>query len=734
MTNISPWAVGADLSFAEGDFFVISKRSLDTYTFEICGTADAIWVRAQWPNGGVALFRTAFSPHGGLKLIKQTPKGNGMILQLSTAIGSMTTDISFTAGTYPTLRYTTALTPGIPLTIPFWPRDVIFPGKEGAIEHTTGKVHVQQAGTRSGLLYVSMTRPRAGSLMYIQNLTALSGYCQQTQTSCRDVVGGEWPELGFALPSTKDKPLQPGVKVIITDAFVAFDPAMPDDEAQLIQQYLDMQAAIYLQMPKPATTYKHWPDILSKGLKNLIDNHGCWSQVNGKTYLNAYVCDYNTPPEIMVQLAVLLPLLDYVEWSGTKLEVMRQIKESLPSFYSEELKTLMRWLPAASHRLEGEEEQKQAMIMDSWYLHHPLLNLSRMALKGDKMAEQLFLGSLDFAINVARHFKYQWPVFYNMKTLEVVKAETQPGNGGEKDVAGLYAHIMLQAWELTGQKKYLAEAEKAAQTLKGMGFDLFYQANNTAFAAGALLRLWKVTNNKLYLDLSYTCLANIFRNVQLWDCNYGYGKNFPSFFALFPLNDAPYTAVYEEQEVFCAFHDYLKQATGMDILPSAKLLLTEYIRFLVHRAPYYYPPMLSPHMLSEEVKMGEVNADIWVALEDLHDGWEKSGTVGQEVYGAGNAFGILPRHYWKVPGFDLLIFADYPISGFSYRKKSGAKFRIEGDSRLSCKLMIIKMENPLPDISVNVKGKKPLQGKNTKDGHIEFTVFGGESVFIGFIS
>ena len=124
--------------------------------------------------------------------------------------------------------------------------------------------------------------------------------------------------------------------------------------------------------------------------------------------------------------------------------------------------------------------------MDSWYLQHPLLNLSRLALKGDKEAEKLFLDSIDFAIKVAHKFNYEWPVFYKMDTLEVVKAETQPGKGGEKDVPGLYAHVMLQAWELTGEKRFLAEAEKAALKLRGLGFELFYQANNTSFSAGAL--------------------------------------------------------------------------------------------------------------------------------------------------------------------------------------------------------------------------------------------------------
>ena len=79
----------------------------------------------------------------------------------------------------------------------------------------------------------------------------------------------------------------------------------------------------------------------------------------------------------------------------------------------------MRWHPAAEDKLKGEEEQKQPMVMDSWYLHHPMLNLSRMALKGDIVAKQLFMDSLDYTIKVARHFKYVWPVFYNMETFKL---------------------------------------------------------------------------------------------------------------------------------------------------------------------------------------------------------------------------------------------------------------------------------------------------------------------------
>jgi hypothetical protein len=292
----------------------------------------------------------------------------------------------------------------------------------------------------------------------------------------------------------------------------------------------------------------------------------------------------------------------------------------------------------------------------------------------------------------------------------------------------------LQALELTGKKRYLAEAEKAAQRLSGLGFELFYQANNTSFSAGALLRLFKLTKKEIYRELSYLCLANVFKNVSLWDCNYGYGKNFPSFFALFPLKDAPYTAVYEEQEVFCAFHDYLRHAEGEDILPSVRLLLAEYIRYLIDRAVYYYPTMLPKEMLSEEVKTGEVDPNLWIALEDLHDGWEKSAEVGQEVYGAGNAFGILPRHYMQVKEACLMIYTDYPTYGFSPKKHRQAKFKLAGDGRLNSRLMLVKTDKgKMPAFEVKIKGSKDLlKGKKTKDGHLEFFIPGDSDVHINW--
>jgi hypothetical protein len=185
-----------------------------------------------------------------------------------------------------------------------------------------------------------------------------------------------------------------------------------------------------------------------------------------------------------------------------------------------------------------------------------------------------------------------------------------------------------------------------------------------------LVELYKETKDSSYLDLSYCCLAGIIRNVQLWECNYGYGKNFPNFFAVFPLNDAPYTAAYEEMEVHVALHHYLQVAQGVDILPSLKILLPEFIRYAVSRLPFYYPPLLPQEMIAGDIKTGEVKKDLWVPLEDKHDGWEKSGEAGQEVYGAGLPFAVVPRQYCNFKNSRSLIGRGAFATGFNRRYPS----------------------------------------------------------------
>lgn len=179
--------------------------------------------------------------------------------------------------------------------------------------------------------------------------------------------------------------------------------------------------------------------------------------------------------------------------------------------------------------------------------------------------------------------------------------------------------------------------------------------------------------------------------------------------------------------------EYLREAEGIDILPSVRLLIAEFIRYTITRICYYYPPLLPKEMLSEEAKTGEIDPHLWIPLEDIHDGWEQSGEVGQEVYGAGIAFGIVPRQYFKVPGEDFMIYVDYPVFKFKISKQNSLTLTIGGDNRLCCTFLILTAENSRKNrfnlsTSNERKEKIDIQPDGDKTGRIEFLVHGNQQL------
>ncbi|WP_125721360.1 hypothetical protein [Flavobacterium ustbae] len=685
MNTISPWTINAQTDIDSSNALITVEKS--GYTFELYSCRDSFWIVAIGKKKERIAFRAAYALNSFFEINSISESEKEIIVKLKTELGDYEININFPEPDSHLLHYKTNFKANSSILIPFWPHDILPLTQNGNIENTSGKIHVKQVGTRSGLLFASITKPKKSTLFYFQNLTAIAAYCEATETSLSDAVNGTWPEIGFQLPITIDKPIPAGKTFIISDAYVLLGDEVKNDPSKLCIDYLENLAIIYKLITRPETEYHNWIEIAQKTISDLEYNKGCWTQTNGIPYLNAYLCDYETPAESMVQLAVLTPLKEYERWSSESYRLSEDLRSGISNFYDPKIKSITRWLPALHNKLDQSEEQKKDTTMDSWYLHHPLINLARLAISGDKNAKKLVLDSIDFVIKAAHHFKYEWPVFYNIETFEIIKEETKPGNGGEKDVPGAYAHLMLLVYQLTKEKRYLNEAKRAAKQLTQCGFDIFYQANNTGFSANALLELYKITNKEIYLKTSYMCLSALLKNVQLWDSQYGFGKKYNNFFSIFPLNDAPYTAAYEEMEVYSILTEYMIQSKDVNILPGLRILLPEFVKYAISRIPYYYPVFLPKEMISEEVKTGEIQSNLFAPLEDLYVGWEKSGQVGQEIYGAGAAFAIVPRQYFKIDD-NLTIFIDYPVVSFTKRKNS-IFIKLNGNKEMYCDLIII---------------------------------------------
>jgi len=241
------------------------------------------------------------------------------------------------------------------------------------------------------------------------------------------------------------------------------------------------------------------------------------------------VADETKPPESMVQFTVAVNAGEYDRWRNETSALSQGLRENVAEFFNEELGSIVRWLPGEPFSDQQSEDNMSHEAMDSWYLHHALFNVFRIAHEGDAAAKDAFRKSLAYLIRVAHRFDYRWPIFFDLKTLDVIRAEATPGAGGETDVAGLYALVMIHAHEMFGDPTYLEEAEAAAAHLRGFGFHLAYQLNTTGFAAEAALRLWKTTKNAQYLALSETCMANLFDNMWLWRCDYGNARHYRTF-------------------------------------------------------------------------------------------------------------------------------------------------------------------------------------------------------------
>ena len=727
----SQWVTGLDEQLKQATHRAAAKVQLEQGQLEVCLTTNSFWLLFSAGKSGKLAIRTCFDP----QMIRSFRAGRTSKTKVEYvvegAIGQFRIIVELPRSNYPLLHYTTLLTPNQPFTIQAFPRDVYVLDTDYSPATTQGMVYVTQTGPTSGLTYLSMTEPVGGSLLYFQNFTALNDYFQATQTEPSNTVGAQWPEIGFALP-TATSPLLAGHEITLSDAFLFLSDLIPQSEFEAADQFLDAMATIYLHLPKPETTYYNWPKAAERTIQALSKSADCGRMIQKQYYLNAYVDATYKPPESMVQLAILVPLWEYQRWANKPVSLVESLQKNLPSFYDEKQQTFMRWLPNGTfeENINERSEEQDPTKVDSWYLLHTLMNLGRLADQGNTSAKDLLLNSLEFVIKAAHHFGYNWPVFYDIHTLAVIKAETDTGKGGELDVAGLYTHVMVQVYELTKEARYLDEAIASAERLRGKGFELLYQSNITIMSALTLARLWKITGNRLYFDLSRLGVANVIARLWVWDCQFGFGKNRSTFLGVAPLRNAPYLAAYEEGEIVATMVNYLREV-GRDVPDSIRLFFSEYMKYLLNRGRYYFPSELATDSICQSPKEGRIIHDLPIPLEDLSTGWKQAGAVGQEVYGGALAYILTSYAYKRFASIPIVVFADYPIYQAEYQVTNNTSgyliIRLAGTATCYCRVRVLARSGSLPTVTVydeDAADRDPLKPGETGKTYQEYQVQG----------
>ena len=687
-----------------------------------------LWFRLALRDRQVAAIRVGLNA-GEIANLQPWSKRDGSFgVDFSTALGGMRAKLAWSGRG--TLRCTTSILPSDALRLTATPRDVLMADPD------SGTIFTKQRGLRSGIVFAGSAAPTAFSLFYYQQFSTLSDFFGETNQTPADSVGGSWPEIGFALPSGPDALLARDRECIVSDAYITLLAQLPHTEEEIAGAYLDLFAETYLAIERPVTQYHPWNQRAADALRDVSFSPACTYERHGQRFLMPDIGDTTKPPESMVQLTVAVNVGEYDSWRGERSALGSRLRSTLNAFYREDIGTLVRWLPGETFDAAQADDNMNHEAMDSWYLHHALFNAARLAREGDAEALKVFAESLPFVKRVAWRFTYHWPIFFNVETLDVIRAEAAPGSGGETDVAGLYALVMIHAYEMLGGIDYLHEAESALSALHGHGFRLAYQLNTTGFAAEAAMRMYKHTGDTQYLGLSEVCLANIFDNMWLWECDYGNARHYPTFFGLFPLRDAPYIAPYEELEAHAKFHEFLTLG-GDDVRPSLRLLIGEFQKYSLNRCWFYYPDQLPADVLSDTVRNGRLERSLSVPIEDMQDGREASGQVDQELYGAGMPFVMAARHYMDIAHHALLAYSNYPMYDFR-DESSRAWWRAGGDPRCQAELRIIPRSIDGQSFAVSAwttvgENRIALSGSTSAEGHAVFVIRGGQTIEVHWV-
>ena len=678
---------------------------------------DSLWVISRRDAARLAV-RTAYAP-GGLRARRVKARPDEKIrIALSSAIGRHVVALSVDTGELPVLRASTWLTPSEDLLVPHLPRDLYPLGPDDDPLTAQGKVEAAQRGLNAGLLYWHIEGETPGSLLYLQNLTALNDYYNATHTKPDGAVGGEWPELGYLPPTPPQSgtppvnPLKKGVQVCLSDALIVFHRDAPLNEAHSGRLFLQMLGSAYRLLDKPESHFHDWPERAERTLRDLANAPEATIRHYGNLYVHPYTA--SEYPDSMVQVSLLSAIHDYGRWQGKAPSLEARLARGLDRFFDPRLGSIRRYLPNV-----GKDKDKDAV--DSWYLYHPLLGLGNLAIDGDLRARRLFEESLGFAIKAAHHFKYKWPIQYKVTDFSVIVDSRGDTDLGQTDVGGIYAYVMLVAFELTADAQYLGEARKAIDAAEGMRFELNYQANLTAWGAAACMRLWRITNQERYLLQSYVYLASFFHNSVLWTSKIGDSASYNTFLAVSALHDGPYMALYECFDSFTAFERYLKDG-GPDLDPAALLMVSDYCRFALDRAWYYYPDALPPEMISEEPRNGHIDRNLSFPLEDLYVGGDKAGQVGQEIYGAGAAFVFASRVFHHIEGAPFALFCNAFLLASDRTSDNSLSFHLGGDPAGAANLILLSTGRAsLSDITVTSDPGGEIKGR-TQGRRREFAV------------
>lgn len=481
------------------------------------------------------------------------------------------------------------------------------------------------------------------TMLYWVDLTALNPYIESTGASTVGTPQRRGLRFGHNITGTELRRLEQGKSQLLYDSYLYLAPGSPEDETAMFRRYLAQVSDVYDLVLRPRDPLPDWRSLADKTLAALSDPD-TWVELDGQRYWRAYVADTRQTVEAITQLDVGLAAARYAERYGDQPAAERIVTNTvsgLTNFYNPAFGMFQNQGPIA---ITGDQGRG-----DTWYELGHALKAAEFGALGYEVPLDLAQRSQAAWIEFAETVDYDFPQFYSFATWE--------GTGREPDAVGGYALYMLRLADLGCGDPCEQQARAAVRTYGGSGFGFSYETHMTAAAALAAAELADRTGDDTWLDSAYGPIANLMRLSWLHEVDYGPAAEARTFFGLAPTQQAAAITPKEQYETWIYLTEFIRLSHGR-VDPDIEKLVAEFSYHTLVTLASSLPPLLPAGVATEHPSayptVDTNRLDLFVPLEDMRDGRETWGAIGQEVYGAGMAptFAALAYHS-PVPGVTI---------------------------------------------------------------------------------
>jgi len=481
------------------------------------------------------------------------------------------------------------------------------------------------------------------TILYWVDLTALNPYIEASGASTVGTPQRRGQRFGHNVTGTELRRLEQGEPALLYDSYLYLAPGSPENETAMFRRYLSQVSDVYDLVLRPTDPLPDWRFLADETLTALSDPD-TWVDLDGQRYWRAYVADTRQTVEAITQLDVGLAAARFTARYGdqpTATQVVNDTVTGLTNFYNPAYGLIQNQGPIT---ITGDQGRG-----DTWYELGHVLKAAELGALGYERPADLARRSQATWIDFAETVEYGFPKFYNFATWE--------GTGRQPDAVGGYALYMLRLSDLGCEEECEQQAIEAVRTYGGSGFGFSYETHMTAAAALAAAELADRTGDETWLDSAFGPIANLIRLSWLHEVDYGPAAEARTFFGLAPTQQAAAITAKEQYETWIYLTEFLRLVHGR-VDADVEKLVTEFSYHTLVTLASSLPPLLPPGVATEYPSayptVSKNRLDLYVPLEDMRDGRETWGAIGQEVYGAGMAptFAAL-AYYSPAPGVTI---------------------------------------------------------------------------------